>query len=569
MLRRILCSLVAALILCTAASAASSISEATADCTVAEDGACTVTTTVVLQLEESLTEISLPVAQDAKDAACRGYDAKVRKEDGFVWLDVPLTAPITGQQTFTITYTVPGTVTVADDGTQQFSAELLSSQWAYPVEKFQYLVSMPKDITETPVLLSGYYGEIAPNQVVTNQNARSAAAVLTVPLLDHESISLQLKLPENYFPQPGPILGSGFPWHFVPPILLLLSLLYWFLTLRSPLPRWTAIPQPPDGVTAGELPVLLYGGAPDFSLTVAHWGALGYLAIAPHSRGKMVLLRRMDMGNERRSQEQQSFDRLFSAASACYCDDRAAQSARQMGEKLALRHWQRRLFDPKSGSPRLLCLPVYLAAAVAGGRILTAYLGEVLSPLLWAILGAVLGIVCAVFAMQTALSLLRGTQGQRLIGALTALVLLVAGGFAGQGPDTFLVLVHLTLTAFAIAFGGRRTALGTELLQKTLGYKRYLAGLDETALRRLVRQNPQFYYETLPYAEALGLGQKLTDRLQGVKLEPCAYLPGTTSASAFYQRFETFRTQLDGQPASPAPAGKTRAARTPAAAGKR
>lgn len=96
---------------------------------------------------------------------------------------------------------------------------------------------------------------------------------------------------------------------------------------------------------------------PDFSLTVAHWGALGYLAIAPHSRGKMVLLRRMDMGNERRSQEQQSFDRLFSAASACYCDDRAAQSARQMGEKLALRHWQRRLFDPKSGSPRLLCLP--------------------------------------------------------------------------------------------------------------------------------------------------------------------------------------------------------------------
>ena len=150
-----------------------------------------------------------------------------------------------------------------------------------------------------------------------------------------------------------------------------------------------------------------------------------------------------------------------------------------------------------------------------------------------------------------------------------ALVLLVAGGFAGQGPDTFLVLVHLTLTAFAIAFGGRRTALGTELLQKTLGYKRYLAGLDETALRRLVRQNPQFYYETLPYAEALGLGQKLTDRLQGVKLEPCAYLPGTTSASAFYQRFETFRTQLDGQPASPAPAGKTRAARTPAAAGKR
>lgn len=76
LLRRILCSLVAALILCTAASAASSISEATADCTVAEDGACTVTTTVVLQLEESLTEISLPVAQDAKDAACRGYDSQ-------------------------------------------------------------------------------------------------------------------------------------------------------------------------------------------------------------------------------------------------------------------------------------------------------------------------------------------------------------------------------------------------------------------------------------------------------------------------------------------------------------
>ena len=564
MLRRILLSLLAALALCTAAAAASSISELTADCAVSEDGTCSITTTVVLQLEESLSELSLPVAQDARDAACRGYDATVRKSDGFVWLDIPLTAPITGQQTFTITYTLDGTLAVQDDGTQLFSAELLSSQWPYPVEQFQYLLSMPKDFTETPVLLSGYYGEIAPNQVVTNQNTRSAAAVLTVPLLDHESISLQLKLPENYFPQRGPILGSGFPWQYVPPVLLLLGLLYWFLTLRGPMPHVRATPQPPDGVTAGELPALLYGGAPDFALTVAHWGALGYLAIAPHSRGQMVLVRRMDMGNERRSQEQQPFDRLFSGASACYCGDRAAQSARQLGEKLAARHWQRRLFDPKSGSPRLLCLPVYLAAAVAGGRILTAYLGEVLSPLLWAILGAAAGAVCAVLAMQTALSLLRGTR-QHMSGFLTALILLVSGGFAGQGPDTVLVLAHLALTAWAVAYGGRRTAVGTELLQKTLGYKRYLASLDETALRRLVRQNPQFYYETLPYAEALGLGRKLTDRLGGVQMEPCSYLPGTASAGAFYQRFETFRSQLDSQ----MPVRPRRQARTPAAAGTR
>ena len=62
MLRRILLSLLAALALCTAAAAASSISELTADCAVSEDGTCSITTTVVLQLEESLSELSLTVA---------------------------------------------------------------------------------------------------------------------------------------------------------------------------------------------------------------------------------------------------------------------------------------------------------------------------------------------------------------------------------------------------------------------------------------------------------------------------------------------------------------------------
>ena len=558
MLRRLILSVLTVLCLGTAVFAQSAISELTADCAVDEKGRCTVTTEVVLQLEESVAELSLPVGQGVSDAACRGYEAEVRKEDDFVWLDLTFPAPVTGQQTFTITYTIPATVTAQDDGTQLFSVELLSSQWAYPVEKFQYLLSMPKDFTAEPVLVSGYYGEIAPNQLVTNQNARSAAAVLSVPLLDHESVSLQLSLPADYFSLAGPVFGSGFPWQLLPPILLLLAAIYWFFLLRTPLPHRHTAPQPPDGITAGELPTLLWGGPPDFALTVANWGSLGYLAAAPHKHGKFALMRRMSMGNERRGAERRLFERLFSQADACYCTDPQAQAAAHTAEAGFSRHWRRRLFDPRSGAPAVLDLLCILAGTVAGGRILTAYLGSVLTPLIWAALGAVLGAMLSLAFLRALRALFRGT-GRAGLGLGAGIVLLLTGGFAGLGPDTVLVLIHIALTAFLTAYGGRRTALGTELLQKTLDYRRYLAGLDEMTLRRLVRQNPQFYYETLPFAEALGLGEQLTERLHGVQMESCAWMGGTTSAGAFYQRFCALSDQLDEPPATPAKSrGRTR-----------
>ena len=66
-------------------------------------------------------------------------------------------------------------------------------------------------------------------------------------------------------------------------------------------------------------------------------------------------------------------------------------------------------------------------------------------------------------------------------------------------------------------------------------------------------EDPQYFYRTLPYAEALRVGGRFTGKFADETLEPCAWLTaerGTpTDAASFYGLFqsvlETLREQSD------------------------
>ena len=198
--------------------------------------------------------------------------------------------------------------------------------------------------------------------------------------------------------------------------------------------------------------------------------------------------------------------------SRAYLDACAAASRRLQA------HWTRLIFDPRSGSPTLLRVLLCIYGMLCCLSSLSA------KGTAAAVLSIPVGILCAWFAQEFSITLIRrGPMLRLILGGAAAAVLLVMV-FLGGGAASFLCLLVQLAAGAALAFGGRRTARGTELLEQTIGFRRYLTRTPPEQLQRLLREDSQYFYRMLPYAEALGCGAAFAERFGNVRLEPCDWL---------------------------------------------
>jgi len=156
--------------------------------------------------------------------------------------------------------------------------------------------------------------------------------------------------------------------------------------------------------------------------------------------------------------------------------------------------------------------------------------------------------LCVVY-QRGVLSLLRhGSRLETGLGVAAGIVLLLIMAIFGGGT-IFIALLILTLAAVAVSHGGRRTALGLEKLEQTLSFRRHLLDADPQELRILQRQDSQYFYRMLPYAEALGVATSFASRFGNMKLEPCAWLADAPSctASQFCTLFAPMAKSLRGK----------------------
>ena len=111
-----------------------------------------------------------------------------------------------------------------------------------------------------------------------------------------------------------------------------------------------------------------------------------------------------------------------------------------------------------------------------------------------------------------------------LIAAGCIVVWLVLSLIAGQfGMMLFAVSIQL-LAGVASAYGGRRSELGKQTMSEILGLRRYLKTVSKDELQRILKSNPDYYYELAPYALALGVDKAFAKRFERLHQPNCTYL---------------------------------------------
>ena len=501
-----------------------------AEYTAAADGAVQGVLSFTCEFTEPAQSLTFDLGDDAREISV--YQQQAQIEGGRVTLSSE--SGFTGTVTFRVNFRLADAVTRGEDA-QTLTLPLVPAGFGLPVSYTEFSLTLPQEYRQEPVFL---LGGTQTDQVVYTLDDTQIAGKTSAAVAAGQGLQLQLALNAGYFsaPETGGLAAFG-GWSLVALACLLAALAYWYLKFYrgSRLPRVLPRVLPPDGMAAVDLPCLLCGAPGQTAALLAEWASLGYVQLQLRRDGRVQIRALMSMGAERRGFERSFFARLFRQTDTVLTGTDAWRAASAAAARRAQLHWVRKVFDPRSGAPAVLQALCALAGLFFGLSAAAPH------GLVWLLLAVPLVPVACVLVQLGMAALLRRGGWRKLLPGCAAAVVLVVAAVLGGGLPLILALLVQILCGLAIAWGGRRTAFGAELLDQLLGFRRGLVNLPAKQLRQRLQEDGQYFYRLLPYAWALGCGAAFAARFGKQRLEPCDWLQAgknpARTAPEFYARF--------------------------------
>ena len=446
-------------------SAQSAASRIDTRMTVNSDGDCLVNMNVTLRLDGGSDALTFPLPVNASDINLNGSMVKTTKTASATEVDISrIVSGVVGEIPMAFNFTIPEVVKVNPDAVKadsnlklQLDLPMLSG-FIYPVESFEFIITLPSDVTNlVPDFNSTYSQNSFESKLEHVKQNSMITGKVKGGLNDHEAISMTMAVPESMFPTVSTYIREGNP-ELIPMIICaVLALIYWLIFLRTaPLVRDRSI-SPPAGITAGEMGCHLTLAGADLTMMVFTWAQLGYILIQLDGNGRVLLHKRMDMGNERSQFEMKVFRQLFGSRRTV--DATGFQYAKLVRKVAGTIPNQRNMVKSNNGNMKIyrgiLCIAqIFCGICVAANFTANGVLMVVMSVILGAF-GAVSAWLIQEVAFRTHL---RG-KVPVYIGMVCFLIWIVLGILCGQPWIPLGAVFCQWLLGYFAAYGGRRSEL--------------------------------------------------------------------------------------------------------------
>ena len=491
-----------------------------------EDGLASVTMTVRLRIEATVESLYFPLPLEATDI--RLNESGVNATRGTTATQIRLPKEFTdrvGDHVLTFEYNIPNVVkVVVDEKTQKSNLTLnlpLLCGFEHPVKSVNLTVMLPENIEGRPVFKSTYHQDDIDSILNVSINSNMITGLITQQLKDRETLSMTMVVPESMFDGVNTYVRQGNPEVVPMLICALAAIVYWILFLRCYPVLRERRNSPPEGITGGELSTRLTMTGADLTAMVFSWAQMGYLLIQLDDRGRVWLHKRMDMGNERNAFEVKTFRSLFSRRETV---EGTGLRYAELAQKISKLNPGRKILNhPKCGNPtifRILFTAVNLFCGICYAMNFTGMVA--LQVVLCILLGG-LGAAAAWFIQAGMFRLHLRYKLPVFLSLGLAVVWVLLGLWSGPWGIGLLCALGQLLAGLMAAYGGRRTDLGRSNAIQILGYRSYLKKVDREELKRIQENDPEYFYNQLPFALALGVEMPFARRFGKKKMPACPY----------------------------------------------
>jgi len=463
-----------------------------------------------------------------------GYEYDVYSESGNKVVQIgSADRYVNGVQTYRITYDIVGFLD--DDETRDMlSIDLLPTGWSTPIQSADLTLTLPREVKDLTFYAGGYGStESTGDYFDTDVSGTTIHAQSRQVLPKGVGLTVSADLPQGYWVDPAsrdddlPAMYGGVG------VMGMLMLLLWLFVGRDDPVIKTVEFYPPEDMDPLEVAYIANDNVAtkDLSALFMYFANRGYVKISSDDQKHFSITRIKDIDLAEPIHARQVFNGLFAETDTVSLDDLpssfggvAASIKREVVGSLD----QRKInFSPVSRMGRLLGLMFCFFIPVAAG-LCHSFLSY--DPVT-----AFIGLISGIFILILMTALVARTDAfrtrKRPVGIIIALLLIIAciGFETSQIMVDYpvLALIFAVSTAAAVVatiFVRRR--MNNELYGRVLGFRDFIKTAEYDRLKMLSDEDPEYYFNILPYAYIFGMSTKWADKFADFKIPQPSWYDG-------------------------------------------
>lgn len=392
---------------------------------------------------------------------------------------------ITGPHTYVIHYQYDlGRDTVA--GADELYFNLIGTEWSNPIHNVSFRITMPKEFDANQLgFSSGLYGTVGTENIYCQTDGNTISGYYGTALQSGEALTMRLTLPDGYFKFNYAAYYLKVALIALIPTAILITVFVLFMKYgRDQRVTPTVEFYPPEGMNSAEACLWYAGRASQESVVslLIYLANQGYLKIEEGKRKRsFTLYKRKDYAGSDLN-EALFFDVLFpkgvTTTDSKDLEEKFYVYIQDILSDLNSKKSRSRIFSSKS--IRLKILSFLLIALGLAVSLFCTYLT-----------------VSAALIFDTPVCIALG------VAALATLAAIIINCFMLQ-----------------------RTEQGAAMLAKLTGFRNFLETAEKEKLEALVEEDPEYFYNILPYTYALGVSDKWIKKFESIAMEPPVWYYG-------------------------------------------
>lgn len=462
---------------------------------------------------------------------------------------------ITGDKEYRISYDyVMGNDVLK--GNDEFYFNVIGMNWETIIRNVTFSIEMPKEFDGDQLGMSwGTYGSGRHDGLFYTMEGNTIHGQLSddITLAAGQGVTVRILLPEGYFERAETVPWAAFGAAFYSLLAMGAAFLLWYLYGRDDPVVETVEFHAPDGLNSVDL-AFTYNGMlsnTDVTSLIVYLAQKGYIEIqegTDRRKKEFILLRKKpyDGANE---VERVFMEGLFRSGNTVRRKDLENKFYKTVTRIISM-------VDNKKNRQK-----IFYANSINKGWILwilalTGFLLAGFLPVYRYEYSFLYGIAASggVGLLFTLAFSALFTPGKMLGRVALFVILFVPGIITGvmflHEPLLFAGVWYQLSYVLAIAASGvimffgaymsKRTEYGNVMLGRIRGFKNFLEMAEKERLEMLVAENPQYFYEILPYTYVLGISDKWMKKFESIAVEPPAWYESSSHSAFNIVMFHSF-----------------------------
>ncbi len=419
----------------------------------------------------------------------------------------------------------------------QFYFNLIGNYWDTKINNTNITINFYKPVENQMYFYMGEYGSESGAVVSANEDKTTFAYSSNQTLLPGEGLTARIKLPQGYFD-----VSRSFRFDIILLVLVIIFAVIIIFTFKRTHNKGILIPvvnfEPPKGVNSAEVGYLIDGKVDnaDVASLIVYWASKGYLKI--REKGKNLYLSKLQTPQNLKKYEQTLFDKIFESEYLHEGQNEKEVDVKTLGEKIYMEVFSLKKQIEKENKDK-----IFKQSAVTA-RTTFSFLSAIIMGLVTfkvnyqqvSFVRIVIGLFISLIWFFVLLGLIAikdkfGTYNNQkkktkiIFFSIASVLILSAYSFVTYNfycdPFflTFLAVILAIISVLLIYKLNIRTDYGLKIQGDLVGLREFIELAEKDRLEMLVKENPQAFYEILPFAYVLGVSEVWINKFENIAID--------------------------------------------------